>query len=133
MVCIADTGFIVALNSPVKREREWARGHFEERGAPFYTCEAALTEASHLIEPAAVGRLVESGFLAVRFSLFEQIAPLVRLMEKYSGRMDVADACVVRMSELFPTCEVFTVDRKDFTVYRRFGNKPVPTVFPPED
>ncbi len=94
MVCIADTGFIVALNSPVKREREWARGHFEERGAPFYTCEAALTEASHLIEPAAVGRLVESGFLAVRFSLFEQIAPLVRLMEKYSGRMDVADACV---------------------------------------
>src|SRR5437660_1142199 len=133
MVCIADTGFIVALNSPAKGERDWARGYLEQRGAPFYTCEAALAEASHLMAPAAVARFVESGRLLVRFSVFEQIVPLVRLLDKYSDRMDLTDACVVRMSELFPTCEVFTVDRADFSIYRRFGNKPVPAIFPPQN
>jgi hypothetical protein len=133
MVYIADTGFIVALNSPVKRERDWARGHFERRGSPFYTCEAALAEASHLMEPTAVARMVERGDLLIRFSIFEQITPLVGLLKKYSDRMDMTDACIVRMSELFPTCEVFTVDQTDFSIYRRFGNKPVPAIFPPED
>ena len=133
MVRIADTGFIVCLNSPDKRERQWARRNLDRHEGPFYTCEGALAEASHLMAPAAVARLVESGRLLVRFSMHEQIAPLVQLLDKYSDRMDLTDACIVRMSELFPTCEVFTVDRADFSFYRRFGNKPVPAMFPPED
>jgi len=44
--------------------------------------------------------------------------------------MDLADACVVRMSELFPEATVYTVDKKDFSVYRRNSRQRVPCVFP---
>jgi hypothetical protein len=44
--------------------------------------------------------------------------------------MDLADACLVRMSELTPDCRIFTIDRQDFSVYRRFRNKVIPAVFP---
>ena len=43
---------------------------------------------------------------------------------------DLADACVVRMSELFRDSVVFTVDRTDFLVYRRHGRQAIPCVFP---
>jgi hypothetical protein len=42
----------------------------------------------------------------------------------------LTDACIVRMSELFPDCRVFSVDG-DFDVYRRFRNQKIPTVDPP--
>lgn len=130
MVNIADTGFIVALNSPDKPERDWARMYLEDRGAPFYTCEPALAEASHLMQPSTVARMVQEGTLLIHFSVWEQVEPLIELMDRYSDRMDLTDACIVRMSELFPACEVFTVDRSDFTVYRRFRNKAIPIVCP---
>jgi hypothetical protein len=44
--------------------------------------------------------------------------------------MDLADACVVRMSELYEDSVVYTVDRKDFIVYRRHGRRPVRCIFP---
>ena len=131
MICIADTGFIVALNSPDKRERQWARMHFEEHASPFYTCEAALAEASHLMSPATVAGLIQKGHLLVRFSVPEQIDAIVKLLNKYADRMDLTDACIVRMSELYPTCQVFTVDQTDFSIYRRFGNQLIPAIFPP--
>jgi hypothetical protein len=46
-------------------------------------------------------------------------------------RLDLADACVVRMTELTPRCKVWTVDREDFTSYRRHGRQSVPCEFPP--
>ena len=131
MVHIADTGFIVALNSPDETERKWARDCFDEAGTAFYTCEAALAEASHLMPPEMVGQMVKKGMFLIRFSLFEQIEPVVDLLEKYAERIDLTDACIVRMSELFPTCKVFTVDQKDFSIYRRFNSKTIPAVFPP--
>ena len=53
------------------------------------------------------------------------------LLGKYQDLgMDLADACLVRIAELDPTAVIFTLDREDFTVYRKHGNKPVPCVFP---
>ena len=40
------------------------------------------------------------------------------------------DACVVRMSELHPACEVLTVD-SDFLIYRRHGNRGINGTRPP--
>jgi len=34
------------------------------------------------------------------------------------------------MTELEDTAVIFTLDREDFTVYRKHGNQPVPCVFP---
>jgi hypothetical protein len=43
----------------------------------------------------------------------------------------LADACLVRMSEELRDCRVFTVDRNDFTVYRRLGRQTIPLIAPP--
>jgi len=50
----------------------------------------------------------------------------------YHGVMDISDACVVRLSEMFPQCLVFTVDKTDFSIYRHFGNQSIPLNTPPD-
>src|ERR1051325_9546462 len=129
MVTIADTGFIVALRGKSKSERDWSRTVFQERGAPLLTCEAVLTEAAHLLSSEFIARLVKEGDLKVSFEVQQQIQPVWSLLKKYKPRMDFADACIIRMTELFPACEVLTVDKSDFTFYRRFGSEPVPAIF----
>lgn len=129
---IADAGFIIALNSSHTGERAWARAVLKKWNAPFITCEGALIEAAHFCSPALVARLVEDGDFLVAFDLAEQIGPVRSLLAKYEDQeMDLTDACIVRMSELFPDCKVFSVDG-DFKVYRRFCDQTIPTVYPPD-
>jgi hypothetical protein len=45
--------------------------------------------------------------------------------------MDLADACIVRMTELIRDSRVVTLDRADFSVYRRNGRDLIPLVAPP--
>src|SRR5437899_129898 len=92
--------------------RRWARRIFVQNQPPFFTCEAVLAEASHLTNPELIARMVKAGDLVVDFSLQEQIEHVHRLLGRYP-QMDLADACLVRMSELFPNCQVFTIDRED--------------------
>jgi predicted nucleic acid-binding protein len=128
---IADAGFIIALNSSNAAERAWARGVLQQWKAPFITCEGALIEAAHFCAPALVARLVEDGDFAVAFDLAEQVGAVRSLLEKYEDQeMDLTDACIVRMTELFPDCRVFSVDG-DFKIYRRFRDQIIPTVYPP--
>jgi predicted nucleic acid-binding protein len=42
--------------------------------------------------------------------------------------MDLADAAVVVMTELYARCRVVTVDRRDFTVYRRNDRQAIDVV-----
>ena len=50
-------------------------------------------------------------------------ANLRELLHRYRNRpMSLADACLVRMSEIHRGSEIFTLDG-DFRIYRRFGNK----------
>ena len=70
--------------------------------------------------------------LHIAFDLSQEIDSVAALIEKYADRpMSLADACLVRMSELFVDCVVLTVD-SDFRFYRRFGRRAVPTRMPPE-
>ena len=69
--------------------------------------------------------------LELAFDLDENRAEVLALVRKYRDQeMDLADACVVRMSELYEDAVVYTVDRKDFSVHRRHGRRPVRCVFP---
>jgi len=62
----------------------------------------------------------------------EQTAAVLRLLRKYADlRMDLADARIVRMAELVRDCRVVTVDRTDFSAYRRNGRDLIPLVAPP--
>jgi predicted nucleic acid-binding protein len=129
-VRIADTGFIVALKSQSASERRWARAELQKPGPPFFTCEGALIEAAHFLSPAFVARMLQDGDLQIAFDLNSQVAPVLALLEKYKDQnIDLTDACIVRMAELFPDCVVYTVDH-DFDVYRRFGKQVIPTNYP---
>jgi uncharacterized protein len=51
-------------------------------------------------------------------------------MRRYRNRpMSLADACLVRLSEIHGAAEVFTLDG-DFRIYRRHGNKVIPVRMP---
>ena len=132
---IADTGLIVAFLARNDPYRRWASDAFREH-APFYTCDAVLGEGgSFLFDPARVLQLVASGELILDpdFVLAEELPRVLALMEKYADQpMDLADACIVRMTELNERCKVWTVDRGDFATYRRHGRQPIPCEFPPE-
>ena len=45
--------------------------------------------------------------------------------------MSLADATLVRLSELHRDCRVFTLDA-DFRIYRRHRNKAIPVLLPAE-
>ena len=55
-----------------------------------------------------------------------------RLAERYRPRSqpDLADLCLIRMSELYPHHRVITAD-KDFRVYRRNKREVIPLICPP--
>jgi predicted nucleic acid-binding protein len=62
----------------------------------------------------------------------QQAAYLRTLMERYEDvPMSLADACMVRMTELFDNAAVMTFDA-DFRIYRRSGRKIIPLVAPEE-
>lgn len=60
----------------------------------------------------------------------ENLLAVQNLMRKYGDcPMDLADACLVRMTELEPRSLVVTTDA-DFSFYRRNGREVVPHVLP---
>jgi predicted nucleic acid-binding protein len=83
-------------------------------------------------QPAAIVEMVRAGEIVLTFDLSAQAASVLALLKKYADRdMDLADACIVRMSELERDCRVITVDRGDFSVYRRNGRDLIPLLAPP--
>ena len=76
--------------------------------------------------------MIQVGEILLAFDLAQQTAGVLRLLNKYSDRkMDLADACIVRMSELMRDTQVVTLDRADFAVYRRSGRDVIPVIAPP--
>ena len=127
---ILDTGPLVyRFDRAETAVARWSRKLFHMQTPPFFTCEAVLVEAAHLTNPELIARMVKDGDLVVDFSLQEQIVEVHRLLAQYP-QMDMADACLVRMSELTPDCRLYTTDERDFSIYRRFRNKIIPAVFP---
>ena len=132
---IADTGLIVALLVRNDRFHRWAVEAFR-RHAPFHVCDAVLGEAgSFFPDPMALVQLAVRGDLILdpAFVLADELPRILALVTKYSDRpMDLADACLVRMTELTERCKIWTVDREDFAAYRRHGRQPVPCEYPPQ-
>ncbi len=99
------------------------------------TCEPVLTEAAFLLkregrEADALFSLLERGVIRIAFGLQKERADLRALMHRYRNRpMSLADACLVRLSEIHSNGEVFTLD-SDFRIYRRHGNKVIPVLMP---
>lgn len=117
------------------RDHAWAAAALRAH-APFHTCEAVVLETAWVLgSPLGVLGLVARGDVVIDpgFSVAAELPHLHALCTKYADReMDLADACLVRMTELNVRCKIWTVDRQDFTAYRRHGRQPVPCEFPPQ-
>jgi len=131
---IADTGFLVAFANRNDRYHEWAVRVAERVTEPLLTCEAVLAEtAFHLQSVPLVLAMVTEGLVELAFDCREHLPQLIALAERYADqRPDLADVCLIRMSEMHPRRSVLTVDRKDFRVYRRNKREVIPLVCPPE-
>jgi len=133
MKAIADTGFVVAFLNRFDGHHDWAREIGKGISAPLLTCEAVLAEAVFQIQSAEeVLGLLRAGFLRLAFDLSEHVDEVEALAERYQDRTpDLADLCLIRMSELYDNLPVLTVDEKDFRVYRKNGRDVIPIVCPP--
>jgi predicted nucleic acid-binding protein len=91
-----------------------------------------MAEAATLTgRPAAIVEMIQAEDIILNFDLSEQTAGVLLLLKKYADQeMDLADACIVRMTELMRDCRVITLDRTDFAVYRRNGREIIPIIAP---
>lgn len=131
---IADTGFLVAFVNRGDQHHEWAVSIAEQVTEPLLTCEPVLAEAAfHLQSVALVLALIREGLVTLAFDCNDHLPQLEALARRYADRHpDLADLCLIRLSELFPKYSVITVDREDFRVYRRNKRETIPLICPPE-
>jgi len=135
MTVVVDTGVLVALIDPDTREHAWAREEAARLPVPFLTSEAILTETAFVLardgfDADELFAMAESGVLIVSLDFNAERQHLRALMRTYRNvPMSFADACLVRMSELWPDAPVFTLD-SDFRVYRRNKRQSLPLICP---
>jgi uncharacterized protein len=132
---IVDTGPLVAFLDRAERHHRWVAERIEKLDAPLLVCEPVLAEAMHLLArfPKAQDALldiVQNGALSLGFRLDEHVDAVRRLLQKYRDTpMSLADACIVRMSEIHDRHAVLTLD-SDFLVYRKHGRTPLALIHP---
>ena len=132
---IADTGIIVGLIDSSDQWHAWVKEQAGKFSAPYLTCEAVICEACHLLKGArggasAVYRLLASDALEIAFDLSAEVERTVALADKYKDLpMDFADACLVRMSEIYDAAKIFTLD-SDFWLYRKSTKRQIPLIIP---
>ena len=126
---LVDASFLVALLVPRDEKHLWAKAEAREHPIPWLTCDAVLSETFYVVGRVgaqAVMALMRRGALQARFDLGANTAAVLDLMQKYADvPMSLADACLVRMTEILPDPVVLTADA-DFRVYRRLGRQVVP-------
>lgn len=132
---IVDTGPLVALLNRREHHHAWASKIMDTIEPPIFTCDAVLSEACFLLRdadggPDAVLELVARGIIRSDFRIMSELASLRALMKKFASvPMSLADACLVRMTELDQKSVVLTLDG-DFGIYRRNRRQVVPTISP---
>jgi hypothetical protein len=121
---LADTGPIVAILSRRDQHHKICVEALRDMPGPLFTCWPVITEAAWLLrrDPNVVQQLLNS----INAGLFEMLTlttgdakPIATIMDKYRDiRIQVADAALVHLAMRDGMDTVFTLDRRDFSVYR---------------
>jgi uncharacterized protein len=133
---LLDTGPLVAFLNAHDRYHDWAISHWAQISPPLLTCEAVISEACFLLRGSkggqvAVIELIKRGVIHLPVRIDEHLNQITWLLEKYFDiPISLADACMVRMSELYPDSLLFTMDN-DFSIYRKYKRQVIPTLLPP--
>ncbi len=134
-IVLLDTGSLVAVLFRRDQYHEWAVEKISQMPIPLITCEAVVAESCFLTQrilgsSKAVYDFIETGAVKIDFSLADEFEAVKDLALRYQNvPMSLADACLVRMSEIYENSTVFTPD-SDFIIYRKNGNQIIPTIMP---
>jgi len=132
---VLDSGPLVALLDRADAWHGWASEQTKLLTEPMLTCEAVLSESAFLLQGLDPGfrslmGLFGDGIVRLGFDLDDHFDDIARLLQKYHDTpMSLADACLVRMSEVYTNARVFTLD-SDFKQYRRHSRQAIPLIYP---
>ena len=132
MIGIADTGFLVAFANRKDKFHDWALAIAEDITEPLLTCEAVLAETAFHLQSVSISlAMIHTGLITLAFNCNEHLAQLDALAKRFADREpDLADLCLIRMSELHPRHSVVTIDQSDFRIYRRNKRDTIPLICP---
>lgn len=133
MIGIADTGFLVAFANRNDKFHDWALAIAEGITEPLLTCEAVLAETAFHLQSVSISlAMIHAGLITLAFDCNDHLAQLDALAKRFADREpDLADLCLIRMSELHPRHCVVTIDQSDFRLYRRNKRDTIPLICPP--
>jgi uncharacterized protein len=132
---LVDTGPLVSMLDTRDEYYRWATDIAAANPPPWYTTEPVITEATYLLRslPVAIQSilgLLSDNLLMIDFQLDEECDAVRSLMHRYVNvPMSLADASLVRMSELVSDSVVMTLDA-DFLFYRRNRREQIPVLIP---
>jgi uncharacterized protein len=132
---LLDTGPLVAYLKQQDHFHKWAITQLATVQPPLLTCEAVIVEACFLLRntyggQSTVTNLLNTKNVQIPFRLEEETEAVGELLTRYqSVPMSLADACLVRMAELYPDSAVLTLD-SDFTIYRKNKNPVISAIMP---
>jgi Predicted nucleic acid-binding protein, contains PIN domain len=121
---LADTGPIVAILSRRDQHHRTCVEALHDLPGPLFTCWPVITEAAWLLrrDTTAVQKLIASldtGFLELLPLATGDAKPIAAILKKYSSiKIQLADAALVHLAERDGLHTIFTLDQRDFSVYR---------------
>lgn len=136
MIFICDTGPLVAYLNRNDPYHAWALALMKQVRSPMLTTEPVVTEAAYFLRADRLDvdplfQLLERDAIRLDLQIAEHWPRLRILMTRYN-QMDLADASIVVLSERCTRSQVLTVDRTDFSIYRRNERQVIPFIAPPE-
>jgi predicted nucleic acid-binding protein len=123
---LVDTGPLVALIHQDDNEHPICKETFLTFSEPLGTVWPVLTEALYLLNFSweaqnALWEMIQAGAVEILPLGTEDVARMRELMRKYRDLpMDLADAALVRVAERERLRRIFTLDRRDFQIYRPY-------------
>lgn len=132
---ILDTGVLIAFLMPKDKFHPWAVSQLSQVTDPVITCEPVITETCFLAQrihhgQSTILKLIKEGHIQLPFTLNQEIEAIHNLMERYASvPMSLADACLVRMGEIYDDSAVLTLD-SDFQIYRKHRNQNISVIMP---
>lgn len=121
---LLDTSALVSLLDRRQNHHTACKRVYETWTGAVVSTEAVLTEAAHLLGRVTGGPTACIDFFLSGGAVLVPASPsslrrIRALLEKYADQpMDFADATLVALAEDLDTVSVFTIDRRDFSVYR---------------
>ena len=121
---LVDTGPLVAILSPEDEYHDACVNALQDMPGPLLSCWPVITEAAWLLRksPRAVQRLLQSidgRFLELLPLAGAEAGDIAALMKRYEDiHPQLADAALVYLAGREKIGTIFTLDRRDFNIYR---------------